>query len=92
MEPRRAQLHVIKPIGDEAIDATNKRIRRVLNCAFFYDEAEIDPEAVAEGMIGQETTYSFPDAEPCAYRTDDVVFVSSHKVRLHLSRPLLLTA
>ncbi len=88
MEPIHTHLHAILPLAEEMLDTTNRCIRRVVHFNVFYDEAQVDPEAIAGSLIGVEEAIAFPGEEEHIYRYDDVVFTSAHRCRIHLSRPV----
>ncbi len=88
MEPIHTHLHAILPLGEETIDTTNKRIRRVIHLLLFVDEAQADPEVISNSLIGVEKAGAFPGEETHIWRCDDLVWTASRKVRMHLSRPM----
>ena len=82
-------IHIIRPLLPETIDTTNRRIRRVLHCNVLYDEAKVDPGDIADFLTGVETPMAFPDQDTHVWRYDDVIWTAPHRVRMHLSRPLV---
>ncbi len=92
MEPIHTHLCAILPLPEETHDATNRRIRRVVHLLLFGDEAQVDPEAITNSLIGVEKAGVFPGEEEHIWRCDDLVWTGGRKVRMHLSRSMAATA